>query len=82
MDSSTYIHYYTLTINTNASQFELHHSRMKAIILLNIIYFIKFSESNSFTNPYVLQDLFLKELTLIPLLNKANTELQSDFIIK
>ena len=44
--------------------------------------FFKNCNSNSFANPYVLQELFIKELEVRTHLEKANIELKSDDITK
>ena len=45
-----------------------------------ICLFFKNCNSNSFANPYVLQELFIKELQVRTHLEKANIELKSDDI--
>ena len=47
-----------------------------------ICLFFKNCNSNSFANPYVLQELFMKELQIRKHLEKANIELKSDDITK
>ena len=47
-----------------------------------ICLFFKNCNSNSFANPYVLQELFMKELQIRTHLEKANIELKSDDITK
>ena len=47
-----------------------------------ICLFFKYCNSNSFANPYVLQELFIKELEVRTHLENANIELKSDDIKK